>query len=238
MEPVGVTVLFRAPPDALLSVKVPKGEFSFRPIDIPETEGIYPLQASVEVYRTPVVQAVTDGSYYDDYPAIAADGERVLVSWLGYRDKADRVFMRIRDGGSWGERLQVSDAGDLFGTAIVALPGRKAMVIWSARDGGNWHLKARIWDGKAFASTETITSGDGNNLFHRAAADAKGNVHVAYQSWRRARSDIYLRSYSNGSWGSEINLSDSRRPARANDWAPSIAVSPDGTAWVAWDGYG
>lgn len=239
LEPIGVTVLFRSPPDAQLSVKVPKGEFSFRPMDIPETEGIYPLQASVEVYRTPVVQALTESSFHDDYPSIAADGERLLVSWLGYRNKADTVFLRVRAGASWSERLQVSEnSGDFFGSAVVPLPSNKAMVIWSAHEGENWRLKARIYDGKAFGSVETITSTDGNHLFHRAVVDAKGNVHVAYQSWRRARSDIYLRSYVNGSWGSEINLSDPKRSVRANDWAPSVGVSRDGMVWVAWDGYG
>jgi hypothetical protein len=238
LEPVGVTVLFRAPSDALLSVKVPKGEFSFRPIDIPETEGIFPLQATVEIYRTPVVQAISDNSFEDDYPSLAVEGQRMFVSWLGYRDTADRVFLRIRDQGTWGNRIEVSEKpGDLFGTAVVALPGGKAMVIWSAYEGDNWRLKARTWDGKALGSIETITSGDGKNLFHRAAADSKGNVHLAYQSWRRARSDIYLRSYTNGSWGKEISLSDPQRSVRANDWSPSIAVGRDGMVWVAWDSY-
>lgn len=239
LEPVGVTVLFRSPPDAMLTVKVPKGEFTFRPMDVPEAEGIYPLQATVEVYRTPVVQAITDKSFEDDFPSLAVNGDHLFVSWLGYQNKSDRVFLRVRERDTWGRRIEVTEKpGDLFGTAVVALPGGRAMVIWSAYEGDNWHLKARVWDGKALGDIETITSGDGKNLFHRAVADSNGNVHVAYQSWRRARSDIYLRSYVNRNWGKEVNLSDPRRPVRANDWFPSIAAGRDGVVWVAWDGYG
>ena len=109
------------------------------------------------------------------------------------------------------------------------------MVIWSAFEDDNWRLKARTWDGKAFGSTETITQGDGKNLFHRAVGDGKGNVHVVYQSWRRLRSDIFLRSYVNGSWRGEVNLSDPKRPVRANDWFPSVGDCP-GRTQCGWRG--
>src|SRR5256885_17039787 len=59
VETIGVTIDFFAPADALLTVKVPKGEFSFRPMDVPESEGIFPLGATVEIYRTPIVHQVT-----------------------------------------------------------------------------------------------------------------------------------------------------------------------------------
>src|SRR5689334_4869787 len=74
VETIGVSLLFRAPADALLTVKVPKGEFSFRPMDVPESEGIFPLGATVEVYRTPPVEQVTGSDFENDYPALAADG--------------------------------------------------------------------------------------------------------------------------------------------------------------------
>jgi len=47
VEATGVTIYFRAPAGAEFSIKVPRGEFSFRPADIPETEGIFPLNAMV-----------------------------------------------------------------------------------------------------------------------------------------------------------------------------------------------
>jgi hypothetical protein len=82
-----------------------------------------------------------------------------------------------------------------------------------------------------------VTSGAGKSLFHRVTADRNGGVHVAYQSWRNGRSEIYLRSRSAGKWLAEMLISDPRRDARANDWDAAVAAGRDGTVWVAWDGY-
>jgi hypothetical protein len=233
VEPVGVTIQFRAPANAELRVKVPPGEFAFRPMDLPEQDGLFPLQARVEVYRTPVVEQVTGESSEDDYPSLAASGDTIWLAWQAYRNPGEEVFLRRYENGAWGEQIRVTDKpGDLFNTA-VAMSNGTPMVIWSERAGQDWHLKARLQGG----GIETITSGAGNNLFHRAAADPNGGVHVAYQSWRGRRSDIFLRSYSAGKWAEEINLSDAAREARANDWSPAIATGKDGTVWVAWDGY-
>src|SRR4029077_8387851 len=98
VETVGVTIEFRAPADADLHIKVPKGEFSFRPMDIPEAEGIFPLGATVEVYRTPLVEKVTDSEYEDDYPALAADSNSLWLSWQGYKNESDQVFLRNYSG--------------------------------------------------------------------------------------------------------------------------------------------
>jgi hypothetical protein len=233
VEPVGVTIQFRAPATAELRVKVPAGEFSFRPLDLPEHEGLFPLQARIEVYRTPVLEQVTDDSFEDDYPSLAADGDTIWLAWQAYRERAEHVFLRRYQNGAWGERVEMTaKPGDLFNTAVAVTRGTP-MVVWSEREGQNWHLKARLQGG----AVETITSGSGNNLFHRAVADSNGGVHVAYQSWRGARSDIFLRSYSAGKWGAEINLSDAKRETRANDWSPAIAAGKDGVVWIAWDGY-
>ncbi|MGH9720712.1 MAG: DUF3604 domain-containing protein [Bryobacteraceae bacterium] len=234
VEPIGVTIQFRAPPDAEFTVQVPKGEFSFRAMDVPESEGIFPLAASVEVYRTPIVSAVTTGEYEDDYPSLAADGNDVWLAWQAYKGEADRVFLRRYSGGQWGERIEVTEKpADVFMPAVAAARGT-VTVVWSEREGANWRLKSRSYmQSGGLGRTEIITAGEGNNLFHRIAAGSDGTVHVAYQSSRRASGDIFYRAYASGKWGSEIKLSESP----ANDWFPAIAVDRAGTAWIAWDSY-
>lgn len=233
VEPVGVTIDFRAPGDAEIHVKVPKGEFSFHPTDVPEVEGIFPLGAVVEIYRTPVVEQVTDSEYEDDYPALASEGDNLWLAWQGYKNESDQVFLRRYAGGKWGERVTVSDKpADIFMSGVSAARG-SATVVWSERDGGNWRLKSRVFGAAGLGATETLTNSDGGNLFHRVTTDSKGNAHVVYQSWRRGRSDIYLRSSARGKWQNEIKLSDSP----ANDWNPAVAVDRGGTVWVAWDSY-
>ncbi|MEK7408079.1 MAG: hypothetical protein AAB225_23655 [Acidobacteriota bacterium] len=237
VEPIGVTIYFRAPADAELRVKIPTGEFSFRPLDLPETGSLFPLNATVEVVRTPVVEQVTDAEYEDDYPSLAADGEALWLAWQAYRNQGERVFLRRYANGTWGERLAVLDQpADAFMTGVAAAGG-KVMVVWSERQGPSWHLLARLYDGSRFSKAEAITSGETNNLFHRVTTDRRGNFHVAWQSWRKGRSDIYLRSYLGSKWSVETGLSDPKRDARANDWTPAIAADRDGTVWVAWDSY-
>ncbi len=117
-------------------------------------------------------------------------------------------------------------------SGVSAVNGR-ATVVWSERDGANWRLKSRSIGPSGAGAVELITASPGSNLFHRVATDKQGNAHVAYQSWRLGRSDIYLRSSANGKWGPEIKLSESP----ANDWNAAVAVDRTGTVWVAWDGY-
>ncbi|HTM50375.1 MAG TPA: hypothetical protein VL285_16895 [Bryobacteraceae bacterium] len=233
VETIGVNILFRAPADALLTVKVPKGEFSFHPMDVPEAEGIFPLGATVEVYRTPLVEQVTGSDFENDYPALAADGNSLWLSWQGYKNENDQVFLRQYSGGTWGQRITVTDKpADIFMSGVSASKG-KATVVWSERDGANWRLQARTFGAGGPGKIETLTTGPGSNLFHRVATDRAGNAHVAYQSWRTGRSDIYLRSSAGGKWSNEVKLSESP----ANDWNPSIGVDRAGTVWVAWDSY-
>lgn len=176
VEPVGVIIAFRAPGDAEFHVKVPKGEFSFRPMDVPELEGIFPLGAVVEIYRTPIVEQVTDSEYEDDYPALAADGDSLWLSWQGYKNESDQVFLRKYSAGRWGERVAVNDKpADVFMSGVSAAHGG-ATVIWSERDEGNWRLKARTFGSTGLGKTETLTTSDGKNLFHRVATDTKGTL--------------------------------------------------------------
>jgi len=132
LEQVGVTIYFHAPPGAVISVKLKKGqEFSFKPASLPEIEGIYPLDATVDIHRSPAVEQITDGGYDSDFASVAASGDAVWVAWQGYRDKADTIFLRAYRQGIWGERLTVTDRpGDLFMTGVAAAAG-KATVVWS-----------------------------------------------------------------------------------------------------------
>jgi hypothetical protein len=235
-EPTGVTIEFRAPAYAELHITVPKGDFSFRPMDLPAEGGIFPLNATVEVYRTPPMAKLTDAALENDYPSLAADGQNIWLAWQSYKNEADQIHLRRYNGGQWSEPVTVTEKpADLFTTGVAAAGG-KATVVWSVREGDNWNLKARTYDGSSFGKVESLTT-TGHNLFHRVAGGAAGNIHVAYQSSRKGRSDIWLRSRIGGNWQPEVNVSDAQRDRRANDWSPAVAVDRKGTVWVAWDSY-
>ncbi len=232
---LGVTVYYEAPEDAAMRVKTAPGEFEFRLAEVPESAPLHLLASRVEVFRVPVVEQITGPDYEDDYPSIAVDKSGVpWVSWVGYRSENDEIFLKQ----AGGQAIKVSERpGDYFGTAM-AVDGRgRIWVVWSARQGADWHLTARSYDGRSWGRTETLTTGRGNNLFQRLAVDSKGNLHLVWQSFRGRGSDVFLKSLDGDRWGAEINLSDPKKDARANDWAPVVAADRSGTVWVAWDSY-
>jgi len=239
VETVGVTVYYRAPETVSMKVDFANGQgFTLRLADIPAEGSVYPFNARVEVRRSPVVQQVTSTDTEDDYGSIAVDGDTVWTAWQAYRSgKGDSILLRAYRNGQWEEPLAVTEeAGDMFGTAVTTAAG-KPIVVWSQHEGEDWHLQARHHNGSTFGPIEEVTTGPGKSLFHRVAADSKGNVHVAYQKWNGGRSNIYLRSRVGEKWGSEILISDPARDVRGNDWDPAIATSADGSVWVAWDSY-
>ncbi len=232
---VGVTVSYEAPEDAVMRVKTAQGEFEFRPADVPESAPLHLLASRVEVFRVPVVEQITGPDYEDDYPSLAVDkAGTAWIAWAGYRSENEEIFLK-RAG---GEPVKASEKpGDYFATA-AAVDGRgRVWVVWSERRETDWHLMARSYDGKSWSRVEPLTSGRGSNLFHRLAADARGNLHLAWQSFRGRGADVFLRSLDGDRWGPEINLSDPKKDARANDWSPSVAADRSGTVWVAWDSY-
>ncbi|MBV9083904.1 MAG: DUF3604 domain-containing protein, partial [Acidobacteriaceae bacterium] len=172
-----------------------------------------------------------------DWPAIAAGGDGSLWAiWIEWNDKdADRVLVKRRDAqGKWGSEIQIADGNwDHYSPQIVARGG-DAMAIWSGQSDGNFDLfAATIAASGQVSKVERLTTARFSDFNARAAADAKGNVTVVWQSFRSGNSDIYARRYTNGKWGREVRVSDSD----ANDWEPAIAVAGNGTAWISWDGY-
>ena len=234
-QTVGVTIDFIAPEEAEIQIDTKPG-FHFRWKDVPEIGSIFPERGLVEIFRTPVVEQLTSGEFEDDYPSLAVDSnDRLWLAWQAYKGGAEQVFLRRQEGGRWSQTWTVTEKpGDLFMTGVATVQD-KAIVVWSEQEKGAWRLKSRLFDGARFGATE-IVAAQGNNLFHRVAADRRGRVYVVYQSWRGGRSNIYLRTRTTR-WSEEIPLSDAARPERANDWSPAIATARDGTVWVAWDGY-
>jgi hypothetical protein len=108
------------------------------------------------------------------------------------------------------------------------------MALWSAQSDGNFDLfAAAIGPTGTVGKPERLTTAPMSDFNARAAADAKGNVTVVWQSFRNLNSDIYARRFSGNQWGPETRISESN----TNDWEPSVALAKDGTAWISWDGY-
>ncbi len=237
VQTVGVTVYYRAPEDATISVTTTNGDFFFKPADLPPSDVMHLLATKVEVRRVPPVEAVTTDELEDDYSTMVMGKDGTLsLAWIGYKSEKDQVFVRERLGGDWGSIAVVSGAsGDLQGLAAANDREGGLHLVFSKRFDGSWHLMHSRRSGGMWSAPQAIVSTPGNNLFPVMAGDCQGNLHLAWQSARRAFSSIYYKSFDGSAWSDAVPLSDPG--AAANEWIPDIATDTRGTAWVTWDSY-
>jgi hypothetical protein len=106
-------------------------------------------------------------------------------------------------------------------------------VVWSGREGANFDLYARAFDGKTWGAIERLTSAENSDINPALAADNTGHLYLAYQSARSGNFDIYLRIFDGRKWTGEIQVSSDP----ANDWEPVLAVAPNGSVTILWDTY-
>jgi hypothetical protein len=211
-----------------LAIRTAQGDFAFALAEIGAEPKPF-LDGRASVRRVPAAEKLSTPQYEDDEPAIAAlDGGVVAVAWVAYRDRADRVLLRMFENGAWSPPEEVTEKpADIFRCALTRDTEGGLWVLWSQREGDRWQIHARRRQSGRWQAEQPLT-GEGSNTFVRAA----GN-YVVWQSVRGRTSDIYLREWRQGAWSAEVRVSESP----ANDWEPAVAVAGDGTAWVAWDSY-
>ena len=64
-------------------------------------------------------------------------------------------------------------------------------------------------------------------------AVAGGRLYLVWQTARNGNTDIYLKTHDGVGWSDALLVSNSP----ANDWEPTVAVSPTGKVAIAWDSY-
>ena len=231
--PVGLHATIEAESSTSVRVKTDQGNFDFRIGELSLDAKPF-LDGRALASLTPVVHKLTTEEYEDDEAAIAnlPNGD-IAVAWVAYRDRGDRVFLRILSGGSWSAPEEVSPSpGDFFRVSMGVDGEGGLLVFWSARDGAKWDIWGRRKSGGAWSSPEKIST-EGSNTFHRAASGGNGDVFVVWQSFGESNSDIWGRRWRNGAWSNPQQLSQSP----ANDWEPFVAAGADGSGVVVWDSY-
>ena len=235
-SPVGLFARVSGGDSASVRVRTKQGTFSFRLADLAGGTKAF-LDGRATASLTPTVESLSSADYEDDEATAArvSDSE-IAVAWVAYRDRGDRVMLRIRSDGEWGETQEVTpEPGDLWRASAAADAQGRLWVFWSQRDGTAWDLWGRLLADGTWGAPQKISVA-GSNTFHRAASSRDGKVFVAWQSAQgaagRGQFDIWMRVWD-GSWSDPMRVSDSP----ANDWEPQIAGGPDGQAHVVWDSY-
>ena len=189
---------------------------------------------------TRIVDAMrmTEDTRSDDFPDIVTNPEdrsEVWMTWASFDGYMDEVRLARYDNSKqrWGTWTQVPGvSGDIWRPRLAFDGLGRVWTIWSQQVDGNFDLYARWYDGTVFGPLHRLTYAEQSDFDHDVAF-RNGEIHIAWQAFRGAQSDIFHMAYRDGQWQSETLLSESPR----NDWEPAVAVDSKGVAIVAWDTY-
>jgi Protein of unknown function (DUF3604) len=194
------------------------------------------------------VLARVDGGVAAALDAVAADCFRPAVAfdsdgrgWVSYARRSGdgpggtAVWAAQHTAGSgWTSPLLVGATGSpSFNQEIVALPGGGVELCWQAPMSGRFGVYARRWRAGAWQPTRAISEPDGGNAWDPAVAALPDGA-TAY-AWCEYHAGSYRIAYR------VVAADGTAGPVRAltsgTDYAlhPSLAVTPDGAIWCAYD---
>ncbi|MBI4874884.1 MAG: hypothetical protein HY822_09665, partial [Acidobacteria bacterium] len=99
------------------------------------------------------------------------------------------------------------------------------------RQGVDWDLYAKTYDGRAWSARRKITSGNQPNMFHRLVADRSGALHLVWVGYLNGESRVYWSKLSGEAWPAPADISG------ASAWSPDAAFDSKGNMYVVWDSY-
>jgi len=258
-EPNGVLLtLAGLAPSASLEVSTPQGDFSVPVGKLGYGSARRALDGKVDYQRLPTSRQVVRSPAEDCYPAALRDSRgRLCIAYLAFTHGedcqsplrigtepddfsylakpagGDRLMFTEFDGDRPTPPVALTDAGDLFGTALAEDGQGRLWVFWAANVGDNWDLFGRFRSAGRWSEPIRITSAAGSDFNHVAATDSTGRVWLAWQSFGKTNSDVYAARQEGDRFGPPSAVA----AAGANDWTPAIAAAPDGRVAVAWDSY-
>lgn len=181
---------------------------------------------------------VTAGRRNVHRPTVAVDGNGfVVVAWAEQFDGDWEIFYRRYQPGSssgagqWGEVVRVTDSPGSDFHVVSAKDAHGAVwLAWQARRKDNFDVLAKVLSpNHAFSSPQLISNSDANDWSPAIAADAKGNVYVAWDTYAAGNYDVRMRII--GEKPRAIPIADSPRfEARA-----SLTCDKRNRVWIAYE---
>jgi len=246
---------------ARFTVETAQGNFVFAAAELPYgAVGPY-LKNRVLVERVPNSLQLTVSDEEQDFPAVAARGDDVYVSFVEFvhGDRAQVVEGQFREapksfdflarpaGGDqvllqhysksqrvWSPSIEVSAAQqDVMRAAVAVDSSQRVWVIWSANRNGNFDLYAKSYAGGKWSPEMRLTTDAGPDLNPVAAADSGGRVWLAWQAFRNGNLEVLAAVQTGDRFTREERVSFSP----ASDWDPAIAAAANGEIAVSWDTY-
>jgi hypothetical protein len=164
--------------------------------------------------------------------AVAADSSgRVWVVWSERTGEDWNLYGRVYNGREWSavRQLTSSDSPNAYHRLIRARDGTLHLIWTGYRDGESRILWSRLKGDERSAPTDV--SGPGA-WAPAAAADSRGNLYIAWDSYRAGNYDIFLR---------KVNADGAMEPVQQVTRStvfqahPSVALDGQDRVWLAWD---
>jgi hypothetical protein len=166
------------------------------------------------------------------HTAIAEDARgRVWVVWSQREGESWDLVSRTNEGGTWGVlRKLTNGGGPNFFHKLVRDRAGNLHLVWVGHQNGESHVMWSKLAGDEWTPARDISGA--NAWMPDAAADSKGNLYVAWDSYRTGNYDIFLRRIgADGDMGPVEQITKSPRfQAHA-----SVAVDGGDRVWLAWD---
>jgi hypothetical protein len=201
--------------DAVVTLKLAKGEVTFRLGEIPYDHVLAKLGGALEIERVASTDKITETRADDDYPAIAvaADGT-VYTAYSSFTPGLDR-----------DQRAKAMTSAPADFGYLAKVPGGDRLML---------SIK-----GKDKALTVPVTP-DGCDIYKSAVAlDGAGRLWIFWsenKAWKQMKSmpnfEVWACSYADGAFTAPVNLSQNE----ANDISPVATIDAKGQVWVAWQG--
>ncbi|MDQ2946780.1 MAG: hypothetical protein M3Y27_12680, partial [Acidobacteriota bacterium] len=172
--------------------------------------------AGLDVYRTAVGQD---------------SGKRVWVVWSQREGEAWDLMARMNDGRGWsGVRKLTQGGGPNFFHKLIRDRSGNLHLVWVGHQNGASHVMWSKLSGDQWSPAQEISGPSA--WMPDAAADSKGNLYVAWDSYRTGNYDVFVRRIgADGGMGPIDQVTKSPRfQAHA-----SVAVDGNDRVWLAWD---
>ena len=150
--------------------------------------------------------------------------QNVAGNWDIYRrsyDPAQRQWSPI-------ERVTSDPGSDIN---VVSTTDASGMPWWAWQGRRGKDFQIFLTSGAAGAQPIAVTDKPANHWAPAIAADSKGNVYVAWDSYENCNYDVFLRRFHNGEAEPIVPVGT----LKAFEARPSIAVDPQDRVWIAYE---
>lgn len=107
----------------------------------------------------------------------------------------------------------------------------KIHIVWQAHPGNNGDVQYCRFDGTNWSKPLAVTADEESDWYPRVAIADNGTAWIAFDSYRNGDYDVFLTNVRDDQPGKVISIATSKfYEAHA-----SVACTPDGRVWVAWE---